>query len=279
MIITESFVWINYPKTASTFVREALKDVYACRSTDIAKKWRMRNRRMEEKLLPEMRPGSGERRGSPTPHGTVSQIPESFRHLPVVSSYRSPVGRYLSLYNYGDWKKPDQYPDAMENIKVHFSEFPNLGLNEFIRFVDRYYGNVTLHAGEDKVTIGPLSADFLRFFTLPSKSDVNCLAFDSWAQIERDLGKVTFLDSSNINQELTKWLLKFRFPKKDIRFLEEKAASNVSNKRRDGHELDNLAVEKIWEKEWLLALWANIGAGNLSEALKAEAVRGARGGE
>ena len=124
MIITESFVWINYPKTASTFVRNSLKELYEIKPLDFMKAWRFRSRFMKEVMCPELRPGTGERHGTPTPHGTVSQIPLIHKGLPVASAFRDPVDRYISLYNFGDWKSPDQMPESIDKIRETFSSYP-----------------------------------------------------------------------------------------------------------------------------------------------------------
>jgi len=150
MIVTESFVWINYPKTASTFTREVLKELYAVRRLNLMKVWRFRSRFIKEVLCPELRPGTGSRHGTPTPHGTISQIPTDHWDLPVASAFRDPIERYVSLYNYGDWKVSDQMPEGIEKIRMRFPSYPDLGLADFIRYITFYYGKTSLRvAGKD----------------------------------------------------------------------------------------------------------------------------------
>lgn len=271
MIITESFVWINNPKTASTFVRESLQSLYTYRSLDLAKRWRMRNRWMKEVECLELRPRTGARYGTPTPHGTVSQIPQANLQLPIASAFRSPLSRYLSLFNYGDWKNSDQYPDSIENIQNKFPNFPELDFKAYVQYANHFYGNIELRIEAEKALIGPHSADFLRFFTLPKRNDAEVLEFDSWSQIQEALARVNFFTSSNINQELSAWLVRFHFDPKDLNFLQEKAPSNVSAKKSDGSELSLSEIEDVENQEWLLTTWMKASGNELAEALKVSA--------
>jgi hypothetical protein len=103
MIITESSVWMNFPKSGSTFVRKALRHLYQTRRRDLLRRFRMRRRSMREIMCPNLGQGhTEERRGRPTPHGVVSQIPPEFTHFPVISSIRNPLATLVFLYTYAD---------------------------------------------------------------------------------------------------------------------------------------------------------------------------------
>lgn len=267
MIITESFVWINYPKTASTFVRESLRSLYDCEPLNFRKRWRMRNRWIKEIDCPNLRPTSGNRYGTPTPHGTITQIPEAYRNLPIASAFRDLFSRYLSLYNYADWKNPAQYPASLEAIRLRFPTFPDLDFRSYLQYVRHFYGNAELRVGVEKFSVGPLSIDFLRFFTQPKQNTRDWLGFDSWAQIQHELSRITFLNTSHINQELQAWLSNFRYSEKDLEFLQQKAPSNVSKVNSDGRELDSTEIEELENIEWVFSRWLRAPKSDLAEVL------------
>jgi hypothetical protein len=253
MIITESFVWINYPKTASTFVREVLKEIYKTNLLKPGKLWRFRSKSMKEVFCPELRPDSGPRYGKPTPHGTVSQIPESARKLPVVTCYRDPVGRYLSLYNYGDWKKEDQFPKPIDEIKEFFPMFPELSILDFIKFTEIFYGNKKIRIGDSEVSIGPITADFLTFFSAFDKNDNGVLSYASWDKIDKNLNRITFLDYKSIRSELRKFLTQMRYHTDDIEHALRLPPINVSTKHKSGSEIDLETKRHIETTEWFLS--------------------------
>jgi hypothetical protein len=256
MIITESFVWINNPKTASTFVRNVLSELYRHRGKSLQARWRLRKRKFRELLVPERRPSSGARFGKPTPHGTVKQIPKQFSQLPVVSAIRHPVARYASLYYYADWKKVDQLPVQLEIIRKVFPNFPDLSIREFFEYTIKFYGNNTLVVGQSAFDIGPMSADFLRFFSSESGDEENKFIFESWESLTEQLRRITFLNSSKINQELFTFLLMLEFDPKDIVFLKNKAPDNVSEKSKTT-DLSDPFRELVRNTEWLLDYAAN----------------------
>jgi len=250
MIITESFVWINNPQTASTFVRETLRQLYTISPADSEeKRKRFQSRWIKEILCPERRPGAGKRTGQPTPHGTVSQIPIQCRHLPVASAIRDSVSRYLSLYNYRDWQKLDQLPAPIEVVLEHFPNFPNLGFEEFVEYSPKFYGTADLMVGDVCFRAGPLSMDFLRFFTVPQESNTAIISFKSWEDLISQIQKTKFLSTANVNKSLHDFLLEFGFHKDDLAFILNKPPSNVSEKKVQSIQLDTKMVQ---DTEWLL---------------------------
>jgi len=250
MIITESFVWINNPKTASTFVRETLRQLYSISPADSEeKRKRFQSRWIKEIMCPERRPGSGSRTGQPTPHGTVSQIPIQCRHLPIASAIRDSVSRYVSLYNYGDWQRLDQLPAPIQVVLQHFPNFPNLGFEEFVAYCSKFYGTADLIVGDVSFQAGPLSMDFLRFFTVPKESNTAVISFESWEDLISQIQKTKFLETANINQSLHDFLLQFGFHQDDLAFIINKPPSNVSEKKVQNLELDTRMVQ---DTEWLL---------------------------
>jgi len=229
MIITESFVWINFPKTASTFVRECLRELYTIPWWNLAKKRRFKGRWMKEIDVRNIRSKNPSRAGKPTPHGMLRQIPPEFSHLPVVTALRCPAERLVSLFNYGDWKKNEAIPFSLEEIKLHFPSFPNLSFEMFIEYLKFYYLNCKLIVGNNLVSIGPQSWDLLDFFYTETNHDPNILNFNSFKEIEALFSNVTILGSEKINKSLHHFLHEQQHYQRDIQFILDKKKVNVSS--------------------------------------------------
>lgn len=251
MIITESFVWINYPKTGSTFVRECLRKLYQTPWIDLPKVLRMRGRFLEELKVPETRPGVGGREGKPTPHGRVSQIPTEHKNKPILSSIRGPVERLKSLYAYGDWRKLDQLPRVTSVILDKYPSFPNFDFTEFLAYrADLYQGSL-ITVGQASYNIGPQSADFLRFFSTLSPGLGENFNFRSWQDLRAQLGQTTFLHIDCLNQDLFNALISFGFKECDAGFVRDKPVVNKSQDCKiDG--VPSETIVQIESSEWLL---------------------------
>jgi hypothetical protein len=251
MIITESFVWLNNPKTASTFIRKTLSELYNRRGKSLVALWRLRNRWMVELEVPELRPKAGLRAGKLTPHGTINQIPEKYVYLPVVSAIRDPVEKYLSLYSYADWKKTDQLPVALDVINKKYPNFPELSFEAFVDYTNDFYGNNRLVIGASVFNLGPMAADFLRFFCYSYDSNESAFYFQTWEALCSQLAKVIFFHSRTINLELYNFLLDLHFDSSDVDFLLSKSPENVSDKIKLT-SVNNSLRDCIRKREWLL---------------------------
>lgn len=236
MIVTESFVWINYPKSGSTFVRRVLRELYkgyaraAKRGNRGFRLFRKPppERFFEELRVPELRVHKeAGRAGAPTPHGTVSQIPEPFRHLPVVSSVREPVDRLKSAYVYGDWKREDVLFAPLEELRDRFPAFPDLSFFEFVEMAFAF-NSFELRVGGTPRLLGPLSADLLKFYLLRPIGPSGEAAFSSWAEVEGGLAPVTFLRQDHLSDDLADSLIRFGHRREDVAFIREKPKANTA---------------------------------------------------
>jgi len=252
MLITDSFVWINFPKTGSTFARESLKKLYRIPWWDLAKKSRMRGRWCQEALVPEMRPGVGNRHGRLTPHGVVSQIPAEEVGKPVVSCLRNPCERLLSLYAYGDWRKTDQLPRPEALIVADFPGFPELTFEQFVDYFHKEYGDSVIKVGREHVQVGPQSADFLRFFTNQEAGHGSFLSYESWEALEHELGKIIFIPQGKLSEDLPRLLERFGHSKQDVDFIRCKPRSNSSSQRVLLTGLPKALRKNVSNYEWLL---------------------------
>ena len=83
MLITKDFVMLNFPKTGTTFTRAVLKQLYGDRIEEI-----LGRNPMNPHSVPD------------SPHLAVSQIPQRYAKLPIVSIYRNLFDRYVSLWQF-----------------------------------------------------------------------------------------------------------------------------------------------------------------------------------
>jgi hypothetical protein len=206
MIITDSFVFLNYPKTGSTFVREALSELYKKKQK---KRWPWSQNKRCFKMYnaPNVRDVSPQRVGTPNPHGTYWQIPERARHLPVYSVFRDPFRRVASLYHYADWMREEALFDDLEVIQEKFPMFPKLDITEFLDYM-RFFGHFFLRDAD--------------------KADRKILGFLNRKELQSAMGNVNFLNNSNLNQELADMLVSHGFNENDVAFIRTRAKSNVS---------------------------------------------------
>jgi hypothetical protein len=256
MIVTESFVWINYPKTASTFVREALRKVYTIHKYDVLKRFRMRERWMEELMLPENRARVGDRSGTPTPHGTRRQIPLQHHDKPLISAIRCPVDRCLSLYRYGDWKAADQMPASLKEIATLFPSYPELSFDAFSEYMMHFYSGI-LEIGGNVYKLGPQSADFLAFFTSQRHARNNGFIFNTWRELETALEEVVFLVTNDINSQLHSLLAGLGFNRCDIAGILLLPRVNKSKEALIELSIYEATLSRIASSEWLLSEWWN----------------------
>jgi hypothetical protein len=250
MIITESFVWINFPKTASTFVRECLRELYTIPWWNLAKKRRFKGRWMKEIQLPNIRSKNPLRQGKPNPHGLVRQIPDEYKKLPVVSAIRPPVDWLVSLYYYGDWKKTEALPAPIEKIALKFPKFPELNLWEFGNYLESFLTNSSLTIGGSEVPVGIQSMAMIEFYSPDDYYSRGQFAFTDQSKLWDIFNKIFFVDSNYINIELHKFLLKNGYHKKDLSFLLTKGKVNFSIKTAE--DLPQSFKEKINRNEWIV---------------------------
>ena len=200
MLVTSQFVVLNLPKTGSSFVRQVLKEIHARR------RWRWgADRFLKELLLPR----EGALAGGRDQHGTWSQVPVAYRHLPVVSVIRSPYDKLLSAYRYRWWA--DHPPVDRETLVRRLPNFPDLSLDEFATLwdlaVERRLG------GENPLGLGHQTVQFARFFFREPERAIRALSDDyvDGGAFERDMADVTFLRQERLNEELAGFLGRFRY--------------------------------------------------------------------
>lgn len=255
MIITDKFVMINFPKTGSTFVRNTLKKIHSDYSAQekIMFKLGIKKKPYFENLwLPNIRTISF-RKNKNDEHGIASQIPEKHRKKKIVSIKRDVFERYISAYEYGDWKVAPWM--EINDIKKKFPSYPNLTFSEYVHFLNENNPLEKHPRINKKLFIGAMSSQFLLFF---SKKPFNVLSnFETESNFSTELvdhlHSVHFLKQSNLNNELYEFLLEQGYSKHKISFIKEAEKSNVSSKKKCFDEYyDSSLKEYILEKENIL---------------------------
>lgn len=270
MIITESFVWINFPKTASTFVRECLRELYTIPWWNLAKRKRFDGRWMREMEMPLIYAPDIARFGKPTPHGVVRQIPQEYIHLKMLSSVRDPVERLVSLYHYADWKKTDALNDSIDNLRARYPKFPDLKFDEFYDLFCQKQKRFIVN--KKSYLLGGQSYSLLNFFcNFQNIHNNQEIIFQSWGELAEIFNQVVFISSKNFSRQLFENILKFGYSQKDLNFILDKEMVNIS-KRNSEVIINNSLTQKIYASEWLLDMINNGSGQILEEEFRSRAV-------
>lgn len=228
MLITSQFVVINLPKTGSSFVRKVMKRIYARR------RWRWRADHFLKEL---MLPRGGGRYPGVDQHGWASQVPEAYRHLPLLSVLRSPHERLLSVYEFRWWADHPFLPVA--KLVQAFPRFPDLTLEEFMRMWD--WEATERLGGTNPLGLGHQTVQFVNFFFRDPEWALRSLSDDyvESGAFRADMADVSFLRQERLSDELAAWLDRFGFSESEVELCRK-------------HPLVNRAVGGIAERS---ALW------------------------
>ncbi len=201
MILTDKFIYIHIPKTGGTFVTSILGQLYGQKQSATGLSG----------LLARI---SGYLRGyidtdrKGTKHETCSQIPLAFRSKPIVSNTRNPYDLYVSVYEFGWWRRESK--EFNPNKKYSFTEFINirnkLSEDQELRFDDLF--------------LGFFSKKFIKFFFKPDKqlSRIDDSYLKNSTYLE-EMFPVHFLRTENLNQELYEYLQSVGYPAQEIEFI------------------------------------------------------------
>jgi len=225
MIITDRLVFINYPKTGSTFVRAVLRKLYLQqrrRPKNLGHLVRLIADRNSDKFielqLPNLHTTLASGRVIKDQHGCFDQIPEKFKHLPIVTIARHPFDRYVSMYKFRWWA--DNPCENLSEIHKYFPGFPRLTFAEFIAYHRFRYKALT----EKYNLVGKIGPHTLQFVLMHFKEHDAILRRWSDSCIlngayKENLPKIEFLRTENLNEDLYNLLLRYGFLKDQIEFI------------------------------------------------------------
>ena len=237
MILTDRFVVLNFPRTGSTFVRAVLRRIYGRRLDAV----RLRDwlpwhaPRFLELDLPIDRTWKAERMGRRSQHGRWGQIPESHRHLPVVSVVRHPLDHAVSHFLHHDWWRVP--PAGESELRRRFSGWPRLSFAEYLDFEHEFALPDVLKGVRPAADIGCLTAHFLRFY---SRDPDGALARLTDERIESGeitalLPPVHWLRHEFLAEDLAGFLKEVGLPSRAVAAVYRHPRVNVSRERGDLH--------------------------------------------
>lgn len=244
MIITESFVMLNYPKTGSSFARKVVKELYQRQPRDFSRRF------IKELLLPNIR----EAGSPPDQHGTYGQIPARYRNREVVSVIRNPYERFLSGYEFRHWAFHPPLP--VDVIRERFPQFPDLTLDEYIDFRQFALGPSVFRGLKPAARIGEQTAQFIQMFFKDPQSvlaNITDQYLDS-DHVFQDLPEITFLRQEHLNEELSAFLRRHGFAREETTFIEDHEPVNVTGgKSPDRNTLwTRRAINYVLDKERMI---------------------------
>lgn len=187
MIVTRELVFINFPKTGSSFVRKVFAETFAkkaCRRSALN-----RISRSFRKRIPDSRPFGGLRaafeywestatpyqvldfpnpvRGYYDQHGKVHQTPKQFLDRRFVSVARDPLSRFCSYYHFFRSIPSDCHlpllVDAIKSLHVPISE---ISPETFYRQLFWKHNCIWMQSAGLQEVIGPQTLDFINHFAI-----------------------------------------------------------------------------------------------------------------
>lgn len=240
MIITNSFIYIHFPKTGGTFTSDVLEKLHL-----------MQKERRDNSLIRRLfykKPyfedyqensyfqavGNGFLNHGLN-HNGVSLIPDRFSRLPIFTVLRNPYDFYTSFYEADKWHKIE----LDGNQTKLFPNFPKLSFSQFIDFLNVYHTNYLLkRITQKEITreIGLYTLIFLFLYSDHPLNEINKFmekgeqySFDY--ERNNKIKNLVFLDYNQLNLELVNTLSTF-YDKKDLEFIEFEERKNVSVRRR-----------------------------------------------
>ena len=256
MLITNDFVMINFPKTGSSFAREAIKKVY-CNAN-----FKIHNflinlgfypSPIQELMLPEIDILSSTRKDQ---HGTYRQIPNSYRNKDILSITRNPFSRFISTFKYKWWQKFP--PGNLNEIVEKYPDFPEINFEDYYNMIHLYGRNIRLKGINPKIDIGIHSIQFIQFyFKQPEKilSTIDDRYIEN-KEFINDMGEIYFIHQEKLRFELKLFLKKFSIPDSKLEIIDNMDNINVTKNRILQKDISKFysepLINKILEREKLI---------------------------
>lgn len=223
MILTDQFVMLNFPRTGSTFAREALRTLYR-RHPKLGP--------FEELSLPITRTRSALAAGRRSQHGTRQQIPPSHAGKRIVSVVRNPLDRAVSEFELGFWKQNP--PGERREIETSFRGFPDLSFEQYLELTWSFGLDDVKQEARLEADVGPQTLHFLRFFATFPDQAIEGLGGEGARS--GGLGPlvrgVRFLCAENLVSDLREFLEELGIDRGATRFMRRKKRVNASATRR-----------------------------------------------
>jgi hypothetical protein len=257
MMITDKFVMLNFPKTGSSFAREAIRQVYGKKDLSLnnaLQRTGFFHPRIFELMLPKI--NEGPFMGINDQHGKYIQIPSRSKNKPILSIIRNPFSRIVSSYYFKWWQK---FPPAdIETIKESFPRFPDLSFSEFYDFKILFSRDHNLRGVTPQIEMGNSSLYFIQFYSpdavaLLKKIDTSYFERKEFIQ---DFSHIHFIHQEHLVPELKSFLLGLGIKKSNVdridtikKINENKYPQHLKNFME---MYDDKTIEKVLSYERLL---------------------------
>lgn len=194
MLITPEFVFINNPRTGTTYSRQAIRAAYPPKAGEEV---------VQELILPKKR---GWKSTSSDHHGTYEQIPLAFSHLPVASAVRNPFTLAVSSYELGIWRSR---APTENSVLRRFKHYPHLSLLEYLQLQDSAMPQ-RWGVSYEEHGMGAMSAHFIQMFAVSSDAAFERVRLGrSFEEIFALIARVHFLRQEALSVELSDFLGRF----------------------------------------------------------------------
>ena len=258
MLVTDDFIMLNFPKTGSSFAREAIRRAYGYSNSRLSRaliKLGFVTPKIEELMFPKI--DEIYHSDIVDQHGTWRQIPPELQNRPVLSISRDPLSRYLSAYRYGWWRK---YPpgDAVE-LQARYPEFPEISFEEFLDMSNHFGLRNRLGGIVPRIQLGQHTVQFIQFYFREPEKVLSTIdeEYISREKYRDDMADVTFLEQDNLRHDLKSFLLGVGKPASELAFLDEMEEINTSTgsesiQWREKAVTDTAAVQDIFMRDRLI---------------------------
>lgn len=219
-----------FPKTGTTFVRQAIRNIHEKRlsgSILLRAKNKLAWSGSDFEVI-KTRNGNGL-----SVHGSVRNIPRDQLNKEIISITRSPFSRILSMFFYQSWlRNPGKYG---QKARIHFENYPNLSLEDFIRYKQlilryKFEWDTEISHIIEKWDIGPLTIQFIEFYFLHPEKTLKKLSDDyirSKAYL-KDMAQVKFLRQENLLDDLCGLLTSKNYSENELNLIRAHERKNVS---------------------------------------------------
>jgi len=260
MLILDKFIVLNYPKTGSTFVREAIKEIHRKRKKNTSYLFYFLDKKIRRQLyIEEILTPSNFDPSKNSQHGGYFQIPNKFRDREILATIRHPYHRLVSMYSYDWWKS--KYPFPKETLHTLFPTFPNLSLTEFIKYWELI--DTKRYPLIKKVNnIGFQSTRFISMFFSNPLDLINQLTIGaiSFEEVYKNIPKITFIKQENLTDDLTYFLIRKRYNKEEINLIKNMPKLNLSTSTKISLDDKKYALDYLEKKErFLIGMYNYLG--------------------
>lgn len=250
MLITNSFVMLNYPKTGSSFARKVIKQAYRTQQGVLERglsKLGLVSPPVQEHFVVNQQVNIVDQ------HGRISDIPAALNDRHVVSIIRCPFDRYLSQYAYRWWVKHP--PAPLDEIVAQYPAFPDLSFEQYYEMNWRWMAPKRLaELGLPALDVGTQTLQFIDFFFSNPREAAQKLLLEDDKDYLKEIKRHSFLHQENLNGELKVFLRdKAGIAEKHLQFIDSQQPVNVSrDKSTDIVAITPSLRRKIKQRDRLL---------------------------